>query len=211
MNGSRFLTVLVPVVLMALAVGSCGGGEQREHGSRSDRVAGDAGADGAQDRDSETRATGYTEVFQEAGFSIRWPLDCAYLRESFTDDPTSRAQREFIFFCMRETVEGCQLQVNVLRGAHTADGMPAHPRFVVEIIERRLRELGVRIRRQRPLRMGGIQGVDVFATDPDGSGEVWIRGLLVGADVFLLMAWNQNGGIFDDPAIEDFFASFQTQ
>ena len=49
-----------------------------------------------------------------------------------------------------------------------------------------------------------------LAGEEGGAGEVWIRGLLQGDDIFLLMAWNQAGGLFQDPEIAGFFASFRT-
>ena len=38
---------------------------------------------------------------------------------------------------------------------------------------------------------------------------VWIRGLLVEGDVYILAAWNKQGGVWGNPDYVDFFNSFQ--
>ena len=42
-----------------------------------------------------------------------------------------------------------------------------------------------------------------------GSGEVWIRGLLVDGDIYILAAWNRRGGVWGNPDYIAFFNSFQ--
>jgi hypothetical protein len=81
--------------------------------------------------------------------------------------------------------------------------------MVVRQVEKALEHYGVRAQRQRPLEAPGIEGVEVQAVQPAGKGEVWVRGLLAGPKIYVLTAWNSNGGLFEDPEIADFFASFQ--
>ena len=57
----------------------------------------------------------------------------------------------------------------------------------------------------------GVEGVEVHGAEPAGPGEVWLRGLLRDQDVYLLLAWNRRGGLFDDPEMADFFASFRLE
>ena len=40
-------------------------------------------------------------------------------------------------------------------------------------------------------------------------GEVWIRGLLIDGDIYILTAWNNQGGVWDNPDYITFFNSFQ--
>ena len=54
-----------------------------------------------------------------------------------------------------------------------------------------------------------MEGIEVQAVHPSGTGDVWIRGWLAGSTVFMLTAWNNEGGLFADPEAADFFASFK--
>ncbi len=56
---------------------------------------------------------------------------------------------------------------------------------------------------------GKVEGVDVHARKPAGEGEVWIRGLMRGPDMYFLLAWKAAGGLFTDPEYAVFFNEFQ--
>jgi hypothetical protein len=97
---------------------------------------------------------------------------------------------------------------------HDAEGNPAGPELVIEQVEKVLETFGVQLVRQNPVKkdFGNervIEGVDVFAANPDDPGEVWVRGLLIDADVHILTAWKTDGGLWDDPEYQAFFSSFQ--
>jgi len=69
------------------------------------------------------------------------------------------------------------------------------------------------VRRQTPVAKdfpGGlrVEGVDVQASQEKGKGEFWIRGLLCGTDIYILAAWNIDGGLWNDPDYQQFFNSF---
>ena len=54
--------------------------------------------------------------------------------------------------------------------------------------------------RQTPLRRdfgkhGIVEGLDVQAHPQSGTGDVWIRGLLRGDDMYFLVAWKTAGGL----------------
>ena len=54
-----------------------------------------------------------------------------------------------------------------------------------------------------------VEGVDVRAAAPEGDGEVRVMGLLSDGDIYILAAWNNAGGLDEDPEMTLFFDSFQ--
>ncbi len=158
----------------------------------------------------QLKTEGFERQHAEAGFQVYWPSGCGKISEKSSNGATERAAQEFIYTCDRDGAPGRGVLVRCLRQAHDADGFAANPRTVVAMIERQLRKTGVQTQRQRPLKADGIEGVEVQATEPEGAGQVWIRGFLVGGDIYILEAWNQAGGLFEDPEVTDFFWSFQT-
>lgn len=144
-----------------------------------------------------------------AGFEVYWPSGCARLRtgEPEVVDPTAR--QEFQYACDRFNEQGRGCSVYVLQNGQDENGGPPSPPMVVHHIEEVLKHYGVRAERQRPLEAKGIEGVEVQAVQPAGKGEVWVRGLLAGPNVYVLTAWNTAGGLFDDTEVQDFFASFR--
>ena len=117
-------------------------------------------------------------------------------------------------FCDRyqENGEGCS--VNATFNLKGDDGGMAGPPQVISRIEAVLQEYGVQVVSQKALKKDfgdGIvaEGVDVRAKAVDRPGEVWIRGLLINGDVYVLAAWKEDGGIWGDPEYTAFFNSFQ--
>jgi hypothetical protein len=209
MRAASLLGVLTALVLVA----ACGDDRQAdaEAEPRPRAEAAPAVADTTPDPGAGLRLQqfGQLRTFPEAGFRVYWPSGCGQFSEQISDRATRRAEREFIYNCDRDGNKVHGVGVRVFQNAHDAEGNPPHPRLVTELIERQLRKSGTRILRQRPLEGEGMQGVDVQSGEVGGSGEVWIRGLLVGTDIFLLMAWDQRGGLFEDIEVVDFFASFR--
>lgn len=144
----------------------------------------------------------------EAGLSIYWPGGCDRVLLSESDGQTRHAAREVILSCQ---LEGIAYSVRYLELARDAQGDPAHPRFVVALIEEQLSRKSLRTLRQRPLADGAIQGVDVQAEAQDRRQFAWYRGLLVGTDVYLLLALGDSEDLFTDPETRDFFYSLDLQ
>lgn len=224
------LLILLPALAAALA--ACGGGEggrqtpdedagtdaaARRPAPFEELAAGDLPLDGWTVRDTthedpadpDRSAAGGPSIYPEAGCSIRWPAGCGRIGRKVSDGATDRAAREFIFAADCRQAEGWRANLHVLRDAHTAQGDPPHPRFVVAIIEERIRDLGARIQRQRPLSDAALQGVEVQAVQRGGEGELWIRGFLAGTDVFVLMVWSPAGGVLRSEAAREFLDSLQ--
>jgi len=175
-----------------------------------DTVMSGAGADtGAGPATSAPELAGRDVHHREAGFRIFWPAGFGAVRKQDSGGPTRDAQREFIFTCDRDGLRGSGFSVRCLRHAHGEEGAAPGARTVVALVEEVLDRFQVRAVRQRPLESGPVQGVEVQAGEPAAAGEVWIRGLLVGTDIYLLLAWDRAGNLFEDPAAEAFFASFR--
>jgi len=204
-----------------LAVAACGGGGDDQAGRApvGGGAPGTAAATTAGTAPADTAAAVATpppadpeallRVYAEAGFRVYWPAGCERINEQMSNGPTRQAAREFIYTCDRDGAKGEGASIRCLRGAHDRDDLPAQPPLVVEIVEAQLRKFGARPVRQRPLESPGVQGVEVQAVQPDRPGEIWLRGLLAGTDVYVLMAWNKSGGLFEDPEVVNFFASFR--
>ena len=203
---------LPPMLIGLMLVAACGGGGEDavdRSSTHTDLDTRAAAADTAAAEAPTLQAAGYLRSHDEAGFEIFWPSGCGKINEQISSGATRSAAREFIYTCDQEGEEGRGASVHVMLEAHDRDGDPPRPSLVVSMVERRLQKLGVRPERQRPLRDENAEGVDVQAVEPDGVGEVWIRGLLMGDDIYLLAAWNREGDLFEDPETTDFFYSFR--
>lgn len=144
-----------------------------------------------------------------AGFEVFWPSGCGQLRSGEPEIVDPDRRQEFQYACDRFDEQGRGCSIYVLQNGTDENGGPPSPPMVVEQVEAVLEHYGVRSQRQRPLEAPGIEGVEVQAVQPTGKGEVWVRGLLAGPNIYLLTAWNMDGGLFTDPETVDFFASFR--
>lgn len=151
----------------------------------------------------------HEQEYPEAGFEIFWPTGCATITQQISQGPTTRAAQEWFYSCSPEPDRRRGASVLRLRSARAEQNSPPHPRFVVDLVKHHLEMFSVRIVRQRAFEQDGMQGVDVHASELAGEGEVWVRGLLIGTDVFVLMAWNRAGNLFDDPEIQRFITSLR--
>jgi len=206
----RAIGLITATMCLAL-LAACGGGGQ-EDVDETESVAALAEADTVAKpapTTPELMKEGYLRTFAEAGFTVFWPSGCGGLSEQISSGPTRRAKQEFIYTCDRDGSMGMGVSIRVLHDAHDPDGAPPTPEFVAEMVKDQLQNSGTTILRQRPLQADGIEGVDLHAGEPGGAGEVWMRGLLSGSDVFILMAFGKSGGLFTDPEFVDFFASFR--
>lgn len=155
------------------------------------------------------RIAGREVHHEEAGFRVFWPAGYGEVQVQDSGERTTYAAREFIYTIESGGRHGSGYSVRVMRHARGRGERAPDARRVVQHIEMTLKRFQVRTARQRPLEQGAVQGVEVQAIQPGGPGEVWMRGLLVGTDIYLLLAWDREGGVFEDPAAEAFFASFR--
>jgi hypothetical protein len=152
---------------------------------------------------------GHPATYAAAGFEVFWPSGCGQLRTGEPGVLYDGARQEFRYACDRFKQDGHGCSVYVVQNGRDEGGGPPSPTMVVHMVEEALTQYSVRAERQRPLKAAGIEGVEVHAVQPGGPGEVWVRGLLAGPTIYVLTAWNTQGGLFDDAEIQDFFASFR--
>lgn len=117
-------------------------------------------------------------------------------------------------YCDRfqEKGEGCSVKATF--NLHNEEGEMAGPEHVVTRVESALKHFQAVIVKQKAVKKkydNGIlvEGVEILAKPDDSPGEVWIRGLLVQGDVYILAAWKDQGGLWKDPEYMTFFNSFQ--
>ena len=161
-------------------------------------------------------------VYQNEGgdFQVVFPRGCGKLvARSNEPDLFGGEQWDDIIqvnhvYCDRyqKTGEGCS--VTATFNLHSEDGSMAGPEQVIPRVEATLAEYGAKIVSpttiQKEFDNGVvIEGVEVLARPEMGKGEVWIRGLLVEGDIYILTAWNNQGGVWKNPDYVTFFNSFQ--
>ena len=155
----------------------------------------------------------------EGDFEILFPRGCSKIKErtpsgGFAEDTGGLLKMTVNVFCDRRnyTGEGCAVTAYI--DPDLVAGPPADPAFVLERVRAILESFGVRMLDQKPYRQvveNGplIEGVDVLAADPENKGQVWVRGLLIEGDVYLLVAWRTEGQLAADPDYVAFFDSFR--
>lgn len=152
-------------------------------------------------------------------FNITFPSGCAKTRERIPVDDSPDVQKSTLpmavhVFCDRQghTGEGCSVSAYV---DHDLNADPSgDPSFVMNRVQAILNKYGVGIFQQKPyhevIENGPrLEGVDVLATDSENKGQVWVRGLLVEGDVYILAAWRSQGQLALDPEYVAFFDSFR--
>jgi hypothetical protein len=215
--GTLPLRIVVGALLAAawLVVAGCGDdGAQQQAAASGD--AGDADTPAAGQAPGDTSAAvamapGTVVHYPEARFQVLWPAGCEDVELFDSEGPTPAAGRELTYRCERGGADGTAYSVSYLQNAHATEGAAPGPHTVVDLIEVFFARLDAKVVRQRPLQSGAIQGVEAQAEQNDGDGEVWLRGLLVGPDIYLIVATNEAGGVFDSPRARAFFASFRVE
>jgi len=112
----------------------------------------------------------------------------------------------------RKKGEGCS--VTATFNLHGKDGSMAGPEHVILRVEDSLSKFGAKVVSQQVIKKdfgNGIiaEGVEVMAKPEEGSGEIWIRGLLIQGDVYIFAAWSEAGEVWKNPDYIMFFNSFQ--
>jgi len=153
-------------------------------------------------------------------FQITFPRGCGKL-VTRANEPDLFAGEEWddivqvsYVFCDRFQKEGEGCSVKSTFNLHDKDGDMAGPEQVVPRVESALKHFQASIVKQESVKKqfeNGIQveGVEILARPENSKGEVWIRGLLVEGDIYILTAWKDQGGLWKDPEYMMFFNSFQ--
>ncbi len=117
-------------------------------------------------------------------------------------------------YCDRYQTKGEGCSVTAIFNLHDEDNAMAGPEHVISRIEESLKSFGSKIVSQKGIKKDFgteviAEGVEVLAHQEKGSGEVWIRGLLIDGDIYILTAWKDQGGVLKNPDYIMFFNSFQ--
>jgi hypothetical protein len=149
-------------------------------------------------------------------FRATFPTGCARLQTkmNMADDGSTDVEVRLVFVtCERANTEKEGCLVNARLGAARGLKGKAATDLVLAEVRELLDGYGVVLARQSPIRRdfgphGVVEGIDIQAHPEFGKGDVWIRGLLRGDDMYFLIAWKAAGGMMEDPEYGLFFQSF---
>ncbi len=176
--------------------------------------------DPASDETSNLSVNPVTYKNEGGDFQVVFPSGCGKLVTHYNEPDLFGGEQwdEIVqvnhVYCDRyqEKGEGCS--VTATFNLHSKDGSMAGPENVILRVEATLAEYGAKVISQEVIKKeydNGIivEGVEVKAKPDMGAGEVWVRGLIVEGDIYILTAWNIKGGVWENPDYITFFNSFQ--
>ncbi|MCB1182370.1 hypothetical protein KDM41_02980 [bacterium] len=169
--------------------------------------------------DGEIRSTPYRYASEEGQFQVTWPSGCGELKIRANDaDPFAEGEEAEIVLvqhvsCDQYGVEGEGCSVTASLDVRDRQGRPAGPAHVVSRVRKVLEAAGVKLVRQQAIKKEypdglKVEGLEVFGTAADGSGQFWVRGLLVYHDIYILSGWSARGDLWDNPEFQTFFNEF---
>ncbi len=172
------------------------------------------------DNNLKSKNTPYLYKSDIGRFQVMMPGGCAKIHQRLNgddqnpvDEDSPEAVRVLVVSCDRfdRKGEGC----SVTTIFHLTDGVGGDPGpdQVLQQVRKVIEQFGVRIEKQSPVAKEfpdgrKVEGIDVRAVQPGSSGQLWVRGLLSGPDIYLLTAWNMQGGLWETREYQDFFNSF---
>ncbi|MBU8869777.1 MAG: hypothetical protein KOO60_02770 [Gemmatimonadales bacterium] len=217
-----FMQVIIGVLAAAWMAGATDNGSEPIVGQETGPVAEQAPDEPEISIEGNTLTESTKPVFFESyagDFNIRFPGGCAKTRERIPVDDNPDVEKNHLqiathVFCDRQgySGEGCSVT------AYVDDDLNAEPSADVSFVTRRvqavLAKFGSKVIDQKPFHEiieGGprMEGLDVLASGPENKGQIWVRGLLVEGDVYILTAWRSQGQLALDPEFTAFFDSFR--
>ncbi len=154
-------------------------------------------------------------------FQVLMPGGCAKVHrrlngdddQELEDDTGQDAVQVLVVSCDRFARKGQGCSVTAIFNLTDGKGGDPGSDQVLRQVRKVLKRFGAEVRKQSPVAKefsGGqkVEGIDVRAVQPGSRGELWVRGLLSGPDIYLLTAWNIEGGLWQDREYQDFFNSF---
>nr|MEE4269578.1 hypothetical protein [Candidatus Krumholzibacteria bacterium] len=150
-------------------------------------------------------------------FRIMMPSGCAKVKTRTREDDSASGEyieETVVVYCDRFGKEGDGCSVTAIFNVEGPEGgMPEAPQ-VTERLENILKTYGAHVTDQRYLEKefgDGLkaEGIDLLAARTGGSGQMWLRGMLINGDIYIIAAWNESGGVASNPEYVTFFNSFQ--
>lgn len=152
----------------------------------------------------------------EGRFSVIFPSGCAKVRSRVRVGGGSKSLEaaNLVFTnCDRANHpnEGCSVTVH-LAGARGLESAAAAAK-VLDRMRQVLEGYNVQPAAQTPLRRdfgehGVVEGLEIVARPEGGAGDICVRGLLHGENIYVLTAWKATGSLATDPEFAQFFESF---
>lgn len=171
------------------------------------------------DNKIQERLTAYRYSSDEGNFQVTWPSGCGKLRirlnepNAFVGEEDANLVLVHNVTCDRFEADGEGCSVTATFDARNSEGGEAGPEQVLARVKNALKTFNVNVVKQMPIKREFadglvIEGVDVYGTAADGTGEFWVRGLLSYHDIYVLTAWSTKSDLWDNPVYQDFFNDF---
>ncbi len=155
----------------------------------------------------------------EGAFQAVFPVGCSKLNIR-TNEPAfgqdvDPADIVYVtrYACDRFGEKGAGCSVSSILGMKAKDGRDVGMDKVVEEMGAVLKSFGAVVEHERTIakdlgQRGRIEGVEALARESAGAGQLWIRGLLYYGDIYVVVAWDQDGGVWENADYQAFFDSF---
>lgn len=160
-----------------------------------------------------------THSSSEGDFRVTFPSGCSRTITRVPAEDTPEVNgipgvRVVFTFCDRYQQKGEGCSVTSFFNVTSADGGYPGPDEVVKRVTDLLETMSLGIKKQTHLKKtlpDGtlIEGLDIFAAESSGVGQAWVRGLLYEGDIYVLAAWKNTGGLWENPEYITFFNSFK--
>lgn len=153
-------------------------------------------------------------------FRVMMPGGCSEVRQRFNEKEPVEGETARIddiqivsVTCDRSGRPGNGCSVTAYLNLTDGQGGPAGEPQMTEQVGKYLERFGVEVLKQAQVSREfpgarRAQGIDLRCRAPESAGEFWLRGLVVDGDIYVLVAWNEDGGLWSDPDIVAFFDSF---
>ncbi len=204
-------------LLLALSVlAGCGGKEDRRttggdttsdvnKTSGGSKTTADTARDG-DDNNLKSLETASTAAHPEGEFVATWPSGCARIRTRTVPSSAGDGRDAVVRAeCYRDddASHGCSVSVWFER----PDGSPLSIEDVTAAVARGIGDRRLQIVRQTPVLRDGMEGVLALCREEGGTRCAWYEGYLHRGRMLVVTAWSEDGALFEDPEIRDFFRS----
>ncbi len=201
-----------PILLPIMILLCCASVAVAQGGGNTPKV---TSPDGTNDFTPNDQPYGYKST--RGGFWVKMPSGCGVVHKAFNEIPEDADPRTTVdiahMYCNQNDAKVSGCAVSAIFNQRNAEGGPPGPAEVAARVDAQLASFGGRVvhqnQLQRELPDGRVlEGIDVYVQREVDMGEIWVRGLMEGGDIYVLVAWDHAGGLFADPEYQEFFNSF---